>query len=130
MKQNRPRMTEATSLIPFVNQATVIKVVDGDTVDLAVDLGYNLGISKNRFRLYGIDTPERGQVNYKEATAALANIIPAGSRVIIRSYKPSVMPPADSFGRWVVEIFINGVNVNEAMLDSGLAVPFMREPRI
>ena len=129
MKQERPRLTDAGSLIPFVNQATVLKIVDGDTVDLGVDLGYNLGITKNRFRLYGINTPERGQPNYREATAALAEIIPIGSRVIIRSYKPSVMPPADSFGRWVVEIFINGVNVNEAMLDSGLAVPFMREPR-
>ena len=36
----------------------VVKVVDGDTVDVDIDLGFGLWLKKQRIRLYGIDTPE------------------------------------------------------------------------
>ena len=39
-------------------KAIVVKVVDGDTVDVDIDLGFNVWLKKQRIRLYGIDTPE------------------------------------------------------------------------
>ena len=36
----------------------VVKVIDGDTVDVDIDLGFGVWIHKERVRLYGIDTPE------------------------------------------------------------------------
>ena len=36
----------------------IIKVVDGDTVDVDIDLGFGVWLHKERVRLYGIDTPE------------------------------------------------------------------------
>jgi|TARA_B100001094_G_scaffold246010_1_gene242592 micrococcal nuclease len=37
---------------------TVVKIVDGDTVDVDIDLGFGVWLKKQRIRLYGIDTPE------------------------------------------------------------------------
>ena len=39
-------------------RAKVIKIVDGDTVDLDIDLGFDVVLANQRVRLYGIDTPE------------------------------------------------------------------------
>ena len=36
----------------------VIKVVDGDTIDVDIDLGFNITLSNQRIRLQGVDTPE------------------------------------------------------------------------
>ena len=109
----------------FNYAATVDRVVDGDTVDLTVDYGFRTYAS-NRFRLYGIDTPERGQPRWADATAHLAALMPVGSQVVIRSYKPTLHPKSDSFGRWLVDIYAGEIHVNKAMLDSGLAVVYTR----
>ena len=42
----------------FEYSCTIIKVVDGDTVDVDIDLGFGVWLKKQRIRLYGIDTPE------------------------------------------------------------------------
>jgi hypothetical protein len=39
-------------------RATLLKIVDGDTVDVDIDLGFGVVLSNQRIRLYGIDTPE------------------------------------------------------------------------
>ena len=46
--------------------ATVYNVVDGDTIDVVVDLGFKI-TTKQRLRLNGIDTPEKGQPGFNEA---------------------------------------------------------------
>jgi hypothetical protein len=64
-------------------EAEIVRWVDGDTVDLRVSLGF--GITRaDRFRLYGIDTPERGQPGHGEATAFCMGAAPVGSLVTIR----------------------------------------------
>lgn len=105
--------------------AAIERIVDGDTIDATISLGFRI-YHKGRLRMYGIDTPERGQPGWAEATAHLTNLIPVGTQVTLRSYKPELHPKADSFGRWLVEIFIGGMNVNEAMLASGHAVEYSR----
>ena len=42
----------------FEYNCTIVKVVDGDTVDVDIDLGFGVWLKKQRIRLYGIDTPE------------------------------------------------------------------------
>ena len=42
----------------FVYQAELDRVVDGDTVDVILDLGFDVKLHKPRVRLHGIDTPE------------------------------------------------------------------------
>ena len=36
----------------------IVRVVDGDTVDVDIDLGFSVWLKKQRIRMYGIDTPE------------------------------------------------------------------------
>ena len=36
----------------------IVKIIDGDTVDVDIDLGFGVWLHKERIRLYGIDTPE------------------------------------------------------------------------
>ena len=53
-------------------RATVIKVVDGDTVDVDIDLGFGIVLSDERVRIAGIDTPESRTRNKEEKKFGLA----------------------------------------------------------
>lgn len=100
----------------YVRKARIINVVDGDTVDMIVDLGYNVTIGR-RFRLLGMDAPERNKdyEGWKASKAHLEKLIGDG-QVIEQSVK------ADSFGRYLVTLFKDGVNLNEQMVTDGFAV--------
>jgi micrococcal nuclease len=98
--------------------ASVVRWVDGDTVDLRVDLGFR-NFMETRFRLYGIDTPERGQENHDKATEFCKSHAPEGSTVFIRVYKAS-----DKYGRWLVDIYTDDHNLNNRLVEFGLAVPY------
>ena len=51
--------------------ATVERVVDGDTLDMLVDLGFDVSV-RERFRVYGLNTPETHTTDAKEKAAGLA----------------------------------------------------------
>tara|TARA_R110000868_G_C10804509_1_gene757383 strand:- start:433 stop:804 length:372 start_codon:yes stop_codon:yes gene_type:complete len=57
---------------PFVYNATLERVVDGDTVDVTLDLGFSVRLHKQRCRLAGIDTPESRTRNLDEKKLGLA----------------------------------------------------------
>ena len=92
----------------------VIKVVDGDTIDVMIDLGFDIKY-KSRVRLFGIDTPESrtrdltekkyGLLSKKYLQSALAN----GSKKIIKTHKDQ---ETGKFGRILGEIFVDGKNIN------------------
>jgi len=108
--------------IPYIYKAKIVNVVDGDTVDAEVDLGFKI-IMKQRFRLLGVDTPElRGLTADKEG-AILAKQYTTdmllGKTVIMNTYK------SDSFGRWLAVIEVDGVNFNESLIANGFAIGFM-----
>jgi len=110
-------------------EAEIVRWVDGDTVDLRVSLGF--GITRaDRFRLYGIDTPERGQPGHGEATAFCMGAAPVGSLVTIRSLKPDLRQ--DKYGRWLAEItpITSATTVNEALVAAGLARPYLGGKKI
>lgn len=100
--------------------AELTYVVDGDTVDLAVDLGFHVKI-KDRFRLLGINTPERGQPGYTEAKAFNAAIMAATPQVKVRTH----LDATDKYGRMLADIYypVDGgyASLNQALLDGGLA---------
>jgi micrococcal nuclease len=43
---------------PYYYNCTLLKVIDGDTIDVDIDLGFGVTLSNQRLRLYGINTPE------------------------------------------------------------------------
>lgn len=104
--------------------AEVLRWVDGDTVDLRVRLGFGVDW-ESRFRLYGVDTPERGKPGYSEAAAFCMGAAPRGSNVRIKSYRPEIMRQ-DKYGRWLAEVtpVMAVESVNNALLTAGLAVPY------
>lgn len=96
---------------------TVRRVIDGDTADMEIDLG-NRVVWRDNFRLMGIDSPERGQPGYAEASARLTELIALGlSR--IETFKP------DKYGRWLADLYVaadNGeLHVNRLLVVEGHA---------
>lgn len=105
----------------------VHRVVDGDTVDLEIDLGF-YQFAVLRFRLLGVDTPEKygryaspeGQVATDFAEAWLTE---REGELICLTEK------ADSFGRWLAHVYhvkdfaILG-NLSQALIDAGHGTPY------
>ena len=57
---------------PYVYNATIERVVDGDTIDVTLDLGFDVRLHKQRCRLAGIDTPESRTRDLAEKKLGLA----------------------------------------------------------
>lgn len=75
----------------YVYNATVVKVHDGDTLTLDVDLGFNVHMIES-FRLFGCNARELSQIGGLEARDHLASLLPVGTPVQVESIKP------DKFG--------------------------------
>ena len=104
-------------------KATVVRIVDGDTLDADVDLGFHM-TTRQRFRVARIDTPERGEPGFTEATDRVKELCPVGSEIIIATEKTG------GFGRWLAEIDFNSaegqVNLSDLLLLEGHAVLYKR----
>ena len=102
----------------------VAKVVDGDTVDLVLDLGFSL-YKKERCRVAGIDTPEsrtrdlKEKAYGKEATAFLKGQLESADEITVRTSKDG------KYGRMLGTILAKYgdsiVNINELMVEAGYA---------
>lgn len=60
-----------SGITPFVYNAILDRVVDGDTIDVNLDLGFDVILQKQRVRLAGIDTPESRTRNLEEKALGL-----------------------------------------------------------
>lgn len=104
--------------------AVVTRVIDGDTVETEVDVGFNLWLKRIRFRLVGVDTPElhdSDPVKREKANEAKQYTLEKllGKSVYIVSEKDN---EHDSFGRWLATIFLeDGTNFNATLLSEHLA---------
>ena len=102
-------------------RAVVDRVVDGDTVDVTVDLGFTT-YSKQRLRLARIDAPEvRGEekVAGKAASRYLETMLREGDEVRVRTAKTG------KYGRYIAEIWTTTVepeNISDVMVKEGHAV--------
>ena len=61
---------------------TIVKVIDGDTTDVDIDLGFGVWMQKQRIRLYGVDTPESRTRDLEEKKHGLA------AKEFVQSYLP------------------------------------------
>jgi micrococcal nuclease len=92
----------------FSYQAKLIEVIDGDTVDLLVDLGFGIHV-KERFRLYGIDAPEIPTEAGKIAKAYLESILGASIELFVATRKMTRRPQekTDKYGRYLAVLYDN-----------------------
>ncbi len=112
----------------------VSKVVDGDTIDVEIDLGFDISFS-SRVRLAGIDTPESRTTDKMEkalgleAKAYLKHEIDAAKSVVIKTEK---MDSSEKYGRILGWVFLDGasVSLNEKMIADGHAWGYMGETKI
>ena len=102
---------------------SVDRVVDGDTIDISIDLGFNL-TKKERVRLAGIDTPEKRTKNPKEkemgyqATEFLEMHLMEASKLTVKTEKEG------KFGRmlgWLYKSENDTTSINQIMIDKGYA---------
>ena len=94
--------------------AKVVSVTDGDTIKV-----YNTEQGQVKIRLYGIDTPEKGQPHGKAAGKHLASLI-AGDTVEIESVT------TDRYGRTVGIVWDDESNINQQMVQAGYAWVYQR----
>lgn len=95
-------------------KAIVENVVDGDTIDVAIDLGFKIQ-TRQRVRLARIDTPERGQVNYQTAKDFVKNVV-LGKSVTITTNKVS------KWGYYLAEVMLaDGRNLSDTLAQAQLA---------
>ena len=102
----------------------ITRVVDGDTVDAEIDLGFDI-IFKSRIRLYGIDTPESRTRDKDEKARGLMSkeyLIDELSKgqVVIKTHKDK----KGKFGRVLGEMYVGDRNINLMMVDDFLAVEY------
>tara|TARA_Y100001937_G_scaffold82757_1_gene111991 strand:+ start:1215 stop:1601 length:387 start_codon:yes stop_codon:yes gene_type:complete len=98
----------------------VLKVVDGDTIDILIDLGFDL-TKKERIRLSGIDTPECRTKNLEEKELGLEakNFL---ERRISECENLWVATEKDGkYGRMLGTIWCGVMNINEEMVSRGYA---------
>lgn len=95
-------------------RAIVTKIVDGDTIDVSIDLGFHVWV-KQRLRLARVNTPERGQPGFWEATNRVSELCPVGSEIQVKTYKTG------KFGRWIAEVFFKHEGLLEHQTDGPLA---------
>ena len=98
-------------------RAEVVRVVDGDTVDAEVDLGFDVRLSA-RFRMQGINAPEKNTQDGKKSLARLAELLPVGSQVVIQTTKDK----REKYGRYLGTFLVAGKSVNQQLVDDGFAV--------
>ena len=107
---------------PYYYKCTLIKVIDGDTIDVDIDLGFGVTLSNQRLRLYGINTPETRTRDLEEKRRGLI----AKERVqeLCEDTLEILSHGKGKYGRILATPFNNGVNICQQLLDEDLAVEY------
>lgn len=110
----------------YVRNAKVLKVVDGDTVKLEVDLGCDIGI-KMTCRLDGINAPEKATAEGKVAKAWLELQLPENTPVVVQTVKDR----KEKYGRYLAVVYlpVSDISLNDQLVSNGLAKSYHGEAR-
>jgi endonuclease YncB( thermonuclease family) len=100
-------------------RATIVKIIDGDTVDVDIDLGFNVVLKDERVRVAGIDTPEKGQPFGREAKQALT-VLTLQKKITID------VQTIDRYERTVGLVYVQGLDVNAELVRQGMAWVYRR----
>ena len=127
---------EVIGEIMYEYRVKILRVVDGDTVDVDIDLGFGVWMHKERVRLYGIDTPESRtrdleEKKYGKAAAAFLKEKLQEGTPLLRTFKDGV----GKYGRILGEFWVEEVaeesenitvktNINQLMVEEHHAAPY------
>lgn len=102
----------------------IIEVIDGDTVKVDIDAGFNICIKNLNIRLLGIDTPESKTTDLTEKVFGLASkaivqqLLPIGSTQIVQTTID------DKYGRLLGDFLIDGKSLCQLLITDGYAVEY------
>ena len=114
----------------FEYKASLVKVIDGDTIDVDLDLGFGVWLKKQRVRFYGINTPESRTRDLEEkkrglaAKARLKEILDGAGEIHLDSHG------VGKYGRVLGQLHVSDessptmLNVNELLIKEGHAVEY------
>jgi micrococcal nuclease len=112
----------------------VENIVDGDTIDVLIDLGFDI-LFQSRVRLAGIDTPESRTKDLKEKALGLESkeylkkALKDAKSVVIKTEK---MDSSEKYGRILGWVYINGdtVSLNDMMINDGYAWGYLGDAKV
>jgi micrococcal nuclease len=112
----------------------VDNVVDGDTIDVLIDLGFDI-LFQSRVRLAGIDTPESRTKDLKEKALGLESkeylkkYLKDAKSVVIKTEK---MNSSEKYGRILGWVYVNGdtESLNDKMINDGYAWGYMGDTKV
>ena len=112
----------------------VENVVDGDTIDVLIDLGFDI-LFQSRVRLAGIDTPESRTKDLKEKALGLESKeylkkhLKDAKSVVIKTEK---MDSSEKYGRILGWVYVNGdtESLNDKMINDGYAWGYMGDTKV
>jgi len=112
----------------------VENVVDGDTIDVLIDLGFDI-LFQSRVRLAGIDTPESRTKDLAEKALGLESKeylkkhLKDAKSVVIKTEK---MDSSEKYGRILGWVYINGdtASLNDMMINDGYAWGYMGDTKV
>jgi len=113
-------------------RARVTRIVDGDTIKCDIDLGFDLFLSNQTVRLYGIDAPESRTRDQEEkfygnlAKQYLKDYCPKGSWITLKTH----LDKKGKFGRILGELIVNRVSINELMIQENYAVEYHGQSKL
>ena len=112
----------------------VENVVDGDTIDVLIDLGFDI-LFQSRVRLAGIDTPESRTKDLAEKALGLESKeylkkhLKDAKSVVIKTEK---MDSSEKYGRILGWVYVNGdtVSLNDKMINDGYAWGYLGDTKV
>ena len=109
----------------------IVRVVDGDTVDVDIDLGFSHWIHNERIRLYGIDTPECRTRDAEEKAAGLLAKEFVEEALHVGGTYTLTTKEKGKFGRYLGTIFLTEkTSINAALVKERLAVPYFGQSKV
>ena len=109
----------------YCYQCEVIRVLDGDTIEGVIDLGFGIKLKK-KIRFSGVNTPELRDPDpvvrqkAQDAKAVVEAFLQPNDVIIIHSVKGDF----DSFGRVLAKVFYKDGDLGEFLIEQGLGIPF------
>ncbi len=100
----------------YVYRAAVVRVIDGDTYVMTVDLGFYVTV-RLTIRLNGVNCPELREVGGPEAKTFVEGVMAGAGQLLLRSYKDR-----QTFARWVADIWTDGTSLADIIVAGGHGV--------
>lgn len=111
----------------YTYRAKLNRIIDGDSIVLDIDLGFDTWINNQHIRIYGIDAPESRTRDLDEkarglmATDHISSLLTPGDILTINTYKDK----GGKFGRILARVTnVDGIDIAESLLENNLAVQY------